>query len=177
MTTATRSLWPEDLKTEDFRTPTEILSEQAQLLERQTNGVLAGELVEHIVQDRRVIGFHVNAPRIPTTVRLFEVQQSVDLDYPVAIFPPDIKIPEFLQSEPHVPTAMELTGAAQRLSETLKSLGVRTKNEWVASSAAEFTDKLALLLASNGVKAILLSLLARSSRKNGEAEAPGSAEK
>jgi hypothetical protein len=157
MTTATRSLWPDDLKTEDVRTANEILNEQAQLLEKQTNGLLTGSIADHIVQERRVLGFDVNAPRVPTTVRLFEVYQSPTLAYPVRIVPPKDDIPDYLKKKVYRPGIADLAVPAI-------SRGHWEEQLWVADSAEEFTKKLEELLTSPAVKGTLFSLLSRSKR-------------
>lgn len=172
MTASTRSLWPEDLQTQDVRTPAEILSEQAQLLEQQTNGLLEGSIVEQVLEDRKVTAFEVSAPRIPETVRLFEVYQSLDLEYPVAIMPPNINIPDFLKREFYRPGPKEIMKVMSEVATLSSNLWSRTgtweKNDWVADSPSEFTKILEKLLSSGGVKAILYKLLARSNRTNGE---------
>ncbi len=153
MTSATRSLWPDDLKTGDMRTPTEIMREQADLLARQTNGLLNGNLVEHTVQDRNVIGFDIDAPRIPTTVRLFEVHQSPKFVYPARIIPPTVEVPDYLRKRVYHPP---VTGVSSLF------VGGWEERQWVADSATEFTEKLEELLSSSEIKAILLNLLTRS---------------
>ena len=171
MTTATRSLWPEDIRTDDVKTPVEILNEQAELLEKQTNGLLVGVVVEHVVEDRKVIGFEVTVPRLSITARLFEVQQSLDLEYPVAIVPPKVTIPDFLKREVYrAGTGTGLlahTKMAEQISVLMGATGSMQKNEWVADSPAEFVEKLQRLLASEGIKAMLFSLLSRASKKVG----------
>ena len=167
MTTAVRNLWPEDLKTADLRTANEILSEQARLLEQQTNGVLTGETVEHAVQDRRVLSFDVNAPRIPTTIRLFEVHQPLEMDYPVRIVPPKLEVPEYLHKKVYRPgLAMPTVTAAIQ--------GTWEERQWVAESPGEFTEKLEKLLASTTIKAILFNLLSRSQRAPSGSAPPSS---
>jgi hypothetical protein len=170
MTTTIPSLWPEDIQTQEVISPLEILNEQARLLEKQTNGLLVGNVVEHVVQDRKVLGFEVTASRVPTTVRLFEIQQSPEFEYPVAIVPPDVSIPDFLKSEVYRP------GPFDGVSSLTSVQGKWVKKEWVASSPSEFTEKLRRLLSMTGVKSILLSLLSRSNRKSGDSESSASAE-
>ncbi len=171
MSTVTRSLWPTDIRTDDVRTPVEILTEQANLLEKQTNGLLTGEVIEHVLEDRRVIGFEVSAPRLPTTVRLFEVLQSLDLEYPVSIIPPKVDIPNYLMREVYHPSSNELLKAVAGLSShVLNAPGGWEKNEWVADSPTEFAEKLQRLLSSDGVKAIMFSLLSRAKRGNNSHE-------
>jgi hypothetical protein len=164
MSVTTRSLWPTDLHTDDVRTPTEILVEQAQLLEKETKGVLQGRVTEPEVEGRKILAFEVVAPRIPVTTRLFEVQQSPQLEYPVAIIPPNVAIPDYLKREVYRPSGMEAVLAGPVVAGRMET------NEWVADTPLEFRKKLEKLLSSSGVKAILYSLLARSKRTNPASE-------
>ena len=159
MSTVIADLWPDDIKADDVISPEEILDHQARLLEQRTNGLLTAEVAKHTAEDRVVIGFDVQSVRSGNRVRLFSAEHRVDFEYPIALSPP-AELPAFLKAEVYEPGF-----------DFAKAMGVAARivtNPWVASSPAEFSEKVRDMLASPTVKAAVLSLLARSGRQTGE---------
>jgi len=154
MSSILRDLWPGDIGSEDVISPEEILKYQAEQLEKRTNGLLAGDVVRHENPDRIVLGFEVVATRAEVRARLFEVQHRVEYEYPALIVPPDEKLPDFLT----------VRSVARSIMEAARSQTGRDspKNEWLATSPKEFSEKVEAVLARPGVKAVVISLLARS---------------
>lgn len=155
--TIMRDLWPDDIKSEDIISPEEILNHQASRLEARTNGLLTGQVVKLAGKDRLVLGFEIEAPRAGRRVRLFEVQHRLEFGYPAKVIPPE-SLPDFLKDQVYRPPSLGLPQLAFE--------GRWEKNEWVASSPTEFTNKVEEVLASAAVKAIVLSLLS-SAKANG----------
>lgn len=156
--TVMRDLWPDDIKSEDVISPEEILIHQASRLEARTNGLLTGHVVKLAGKDRLVLGFEIEAPRAGRRVRLFEVQHRLEFEYPAKVIPPE-GLPDFLKDRVYRPG-----GGVGSLMEELG--GKWVKNEWIASSPTEFSNKVEEVLASAAVKAIVLSLLS-SAKANG----------
>jgi hypothetical protein len=158
MTAIIRDLWPADIRAEEIIAPEEILRFQAESLTARTNGLLVGHIAKLVGDDRAVLGFEVEAPRAGNRVRLFEVQHRRDFEYPVAIIPPADRLPDFLREHVYRPGLSEAAAAAASFS----TEGQWVKNEWVATTPGEFTNKVEELLALPSVKGIVLSLLSRS---------------
>lgn len=176
MSSVMRDLWPEDIKSEEIISPEEILNHQASRLEARTNGLLVGHVVKHELEDRVVLGFEVEAPRADSRARLFEVQHRLELDYPAAIVPPDEELPDFLKTRVYHASLSEVTASLAEFADTKKLLtmpGEWIENEWVATSPTDFSEKVENLLAHPSVKAIVLSLLSRVSRRHGADGAEG----
>jgi hypothetical protein len=111
-------------------------------------------------EDRVVIGFEVEAPRAGSRVRLFEVQHRLEFEYPAAIVPPDVRLPDFLEERVYRP------GEHDRAREDAARVGGQwVENEWVVSSPTEFSEKMEELLARPSVKGVVLSLLSRSNQQ------------
>lgn len=167
-----RDLWPEDIRAEDSASPEEILDHQSQRLFERTNGLLIGEVVTMPTDDRVVLGFEISAPRIATRVRLFDVQHRGDQEYPAVILPPKDDLPQFLKQKYYVPSMREVYSGGD--DEFTTDTGYWIENKWVASSAKEFSEKVHEVLALPSVKAAVMSLLSRVSRKrgNGSPSAP-----
>ncbi len=163
MSTITRDLWPSTLIAEDVLAPQEILEYQAEQLTRRMNDLLCGRVLRIESEDRVILGFDVVASRIDQTMRLFEVQHRVDVEYPVVIHPPEDDIPNFLKAKvTYLPSKGPYkAGSFAKLAELFPSV---VENEWIASSPKEFTDKLAKVLASPSVISAIMSLLAKSQR-------------
>jgi len=162
MSSVMRDLWPEDIKSEEVISPEEILNHQASRLETRTNGLLVGHVVKHEAEDRVVLGFEVEAPRADSRVRLFEVQHRLEFEYPAAIVAPDEKLPDFLRQRVYRP------GIADALeTSSLMKTGKWVENEWIATSPAEFSQKVQDVLANPAIKAMVLSLLSRVGREHG----------
>jgi len=168
MPTSTRDLWPDDIQTADVVTPEEFLREQAEILEAKTNGLLVGRLMHTDLEDRVLIGFEVEAPRIKARTRLFEVVHRVEFEYPVAIVVPDQTLPSYLTGKVYRPSAGDLlrgsVSAGQVFSEMMAKKGEWTENEWVATSPVAFKEKLHKALNLPLVKAAVLSLISRANR-------------
>ncbi len=156
MSSIIRDPWPDDIRSDDVISPAEILSHQAELLEEKTGGLREGDVVRHESQDRIVLGFEVVAQRVDTRARLFEVQHRLEYEYPAAIVPPDLDPPDSLKERVYRSGA-RIVGLA-----TAMRGGHRVENKGIASSPAEFSARVQSVLARPAVKAVVLSLLARS---------------
>ncbi len=144
-------LWPADIQAEEVLNPLEILESQASHLAQRTNGLLNATVECDDTEDRRVLGFEVYASILDTRVRLFEVHQSLELDYPVAVILPNQNLPDFLKTKKY-----------QRGFLESPLVGKWVKNEWVATSPQEFTEKIGEALDHPSIKGRVFSLLARS---------------
>ena len=153
-------LWPADIQAEEVLSPMEILESQANHLAQRTNGLLNATVECDDTEDRRVLGFEVYASILDTRVRLFEVHQSLELEYPVAIVLPNQSLPEFLKPERYVPPQPDLINIMRTM--THPTGGKWVKNEWVATSPQEFSEKIAEALDHPSIKGRVLSLIARS---------------
>lgn len=160
MSTILRDLWPDDIRTEGMLPPEEILRQQAEHLEKRTNGLLIADVLRTETADRVILGFEVYAPRINSRVRLFGAQHRAEDDYPVAIEPPKDDLPAFLKESYYRPGTVESAAAAVG---NLGLTGHVVKNEWIADSPMEFTEKVGRVLALPAVKARVVSLISRSS--------------
>lgn len=178
MSTVKRDLWPDDIRADDVIGPAEILDYQAEQLMQRTNGLLAGHVERVESEDRVTMGFEIEVARTSDRARLFEVQHRLDYEYPVAISPPhEERLPEFLQERVFKPGTGNLlrsvTGhsatAFSQMSKILDSEGKWVENKWIATSPSEFIEKVEKVLALPGVKAVVLSLLARANRPNDDA--------
>lgn len=179
MSTVLRDLWPADIKADDVLTPEEILTHQAEELEKRTNGILVGHVVKFTGEDRVVLGFEVESPRLDTTARLFEVQHRLKLEYPATIIPPTEQLPDYLKDRVYHPGSRSIREIIAPSPE-----GKWIENQWVGSTPVEFSQRVETVLARPEVKSIVISLLARSSRdsasqdKNGdEPEQPADSER
>lgn len=179
MSTVIRDLWPEDIKYEDVISPEEILNYQAAQLEARTNGLLVGDIVKHVGEDRITLGFEVQARLTDKRVRLFGVQHREEYEYPVAIQPPNEELPDYLKERVYEQSFGDVIGSVARATkpilmatEIATAPGKWVQNEWVASSPEQFTKKVEELLSRPAVKAIVISLLshARQRMANEEVE-------
>ncbi len=174
MSAVLRDLWPDDIQSQDVVSPEEILNHQAQQLEARTNGLLTAHVVSIASNDRVVWGFEVEAPRIGSRIRLLGAQHRLEFEYPVQILPPDGKLPEYLREKIFQPgkrplaafhALKDLQAATRGVSGLFESdPGTWIENEWLATSPAEFTEKVEAVLGQPMVKAAVLSLLARANR-------------
>ena len=163
MSSIQRDLWPDDIRSEEVLSPEEILKFQAKQLEERTNGLLAGDVVRHENGDRIVLGFEVVARRADVRARLFEVQHRLEYEYPALIVAPDEKLPEYLRDRVYVGGLSELLlSPGAKIAQAMHGPGEWVENEWIASSPKEFSEKVKAVLARPGVKAVVISLLARS---------------
>ena len=153
-------LWPADIQAEDVLSPMQILESQANHLAQKTNGLLNATVECDDAEDRRILGFEVYASILDTRVRLFEVHQSLELEYPVAIVLPSHILPEFLKAERYIPPQLDVVGLTDKMTQTIG--GKRVKNEWVATSPQEFSAKIAEALGHPAIKGRVLSLISRS---------------
>lgn len=158
MSDVMRDLWPEDIQAEVVISPEEILNFQAARLPERTGGRVTAHVVKRTDEDRVVIAFEVEARRAESRVRLFEVQHRLDFEYPAAIVPPDVPLPDFLKERVYRPGGLGSIGEVTRPGESVK-------NPWVASSPTEFSEKVEELLARPSVKGVVLSLLSRSNQQ------------
>lgn len=170
MSAVLRDLWPDDIQSQDVVSPEEILNHQAQQLEARTNGILTAHVVSVAGEDRVILGFEVEAPRLETRIRLFGAQHRQGFEYPVQILPPDGNLPDYLKARVFRPgqrlVPLDHRAAATTLPWLKQSEpGTLEENEWLATSPAEFTEKLEALLGQPAVKAAVLSLLARANRQ------------
>ena len=173
MTNDKNDLWPEDIRNQEFIAPLEILREQAKHLERRTGGVLIAEIhpqevMEEDTVQRISIRFEVHAHKIDKRVKLFEVVHQPELEYPVAFIPPEDDIPNYLKEKYYQPGAgeiMKLVNTAQIFSTMMNSKGNWVENEWVAASPIVFREELKAILGMASVKAIVMSLIAKSNRE------------
>jgi hypothetical protein len=166
MSTILRDLWPSDVNTDVVLSPEEILNFQAGKLEQNTSGRLVGHVEKLVGEERVVYSFEVEAPWADTRVQLFEVQRRPDYEYPAAIIPPDEDLPDFLKERVYRPGFGEIVKLAADLpASRMKMPGEWVENEWVASSPAEFSQKVGEILARPAVKAIVLSLLSRANQE------------
>ncbi len=161
-----RDLWPDDVKSEKGISPEAILKHQAETLQARTKDLLRGEITRTTTDDRVILGFEIVAPIADFRTRLFAVQHRVDFEYPVAILPPDDSLPQYLKERFYQPSLSEITPAlTQAMASVLKSSGAVIENEWIASSPTEFVEKIEALLSLPHVRAMVMSLLSRASRK------------
>lgn len=175
MTDDNNDLWPEDIRNQEFIAPLEILREQANHLERRTSGVLVGEIhpqevMEEDIVQRISIRFEVHAPKIDKRVKLFEVVHQPDLEYPIAFIPPEDDMPNYLKDKYYQPGTgeiLKLVNTAEIFSTIMNSKGNWVENEWVAASPIVFREKLKAILNMASVKAIVMSLIAKSNRETG----------
>ena len=172
MSAVLRDLWPDDIQSQDVVSPEEILNHQAQQLEARTNGVLIAHVEKVSSDDRIVLGFEVEAPRLASRIRLFSAQHRLEFEYPVQILPPDGKLPEYLREKLFRPGKISLGAALQGFRAGQVGFatmfesepGTWIENEWLATSPAQFTAKIEAVLNQPVVKAAVLSLLARANR-------------
>lgn len=173
MSSILRDLWPDDIRSDEVLFPEEILKYQAKLLEERTNDLLAGDVVRHENEDRIVLGFEVVATHAAVRARLFEVQHRLENAYPALIVPPDEELPSFLNDRIYRPGRRGMISDAMEMAAQVAGRpGEWVKNEWLATSPKEFSEKVEAVLSRPGVKAVVLSLLARSNpaKPNGGGE-------
>ena len=171
MSAVLRDLWPDDIQSQDVVSPEEILNHQAQQLEARTNGILIAHVEKVSSDDRIVLGFEVEAPRLETRIHLFGVQHRHDFEYPVQILPPEGKLPDYLKEKLFRPGKRLVVHDIRAATATISKLfepepGTWVENEWLATSPAEFTEKVEAVLGQPVVKAAVLSLLARANRSD-----------
>jgi hypothetical protein len=166
MSTVQDDLWPDELRTTEVLSPKEILTGQTAALEAKTNGLLKASIDEKAAEDRRILRFVVSSPRVDQKLVLFEVHLYRDLEYPAAIIPPDLKLPNFLKREYYEPGMKDITNAigASTFRTVLESEGQWVKNNQVADSPAEFKHRLQELFSSPAVKSLLISMLAKATQ-------------
>jgi hypothetical protein len=158
MSNVIRDLWPDDIKSEETVSPQTILEYQAEQLAKRTNGMLSAHVVRSVAEDRVVLGFEVKSLIAGSRVRLFAAQHRLEFDYPVALIPPEDRLPQFLQPEVYEP------GPQGYPVDDDSGIGGWVENKWVAASPAEFTNKVEAVLAQPVAKAVVLSLLSRANR-------------
>jgi hypothetical protein len=165
MSTVIRDLWPSDIKSEDVISPQAILEYQAKRLDARTNGLLSAQVVRSVAEDRVALSFEVESPLAGNRVRLFAAQHRLDFEYPVALLPPEDKLPEFLKEHIYQASAGELLSASRAVSAALAAHGQWVENKWVASSPEGFSKLVQDVLAQPAVKATVLSLISRANRE------------
>lgn len=154
-------LWPTDIHAENLLTPEEILAEQAEFLQERTNGLLEAQLKSQPHPGGRVIKFDVFAVRLQSTVRLFDVYQRQDFDYPAAIVVPKESIPDILQGPKR---ASQLTASVTGMGELLEKAFGNSQETLLAATPEEFRKHIQQVLARPMIKGIVLSLIARSNK-------------
>lgn len=176
MSTVIRDLCPDDIKSADVVSPEAILDFQTRKLESRTNGLLAGDVSKQTLDDRIVLAFEVVALCTERRMRLFEVHHRQDFEYPAAIVPPDVSLPDFLKDKIYRPGPKDIMGAitsASSLGNFMDLPGECVENDWIASSPDEFCEKIKAVLARPAVKAIVFSLMSGgsgSAAENGNTE-------
>lgn len=168
MSAVLRDLWPDDIQSQDVISPEEILIHQAQQLETRTNGILIAHVEKVSSDDRVVLGFEVEAPSLGTRIRLFGVQHRQDFEYPTQILPPEGILPDYLNQKVFRPGERSIMADRIRTvtNKLFESSGTWVENEWLATSPAQFTEKIEAVLNQPVVKAAVLSLLARANRSD-----------
>lgn len=155
------SFWPDEINADVVISPIEIMEEAGAELEQKTLR-LAVTVRTTQLSDRVVLAFEISNHSAQTTVNLFEVSHQIEQPYPVAIDPPEYRIPEFLtriQLVPRRPGKIEnfVTTVAPRNLQTIPESYV--ENEWICATPTEFKKKLTELFARDDVKARIITLL------------------
>lgn len=150
METANRDLWPSDIKVTDVMTPEEILQEQADALDKRTQGLLRAAVKKVAMGDSVALGFDVEAPRAKRSVRLFTVRHRLDREYP-AVVDSSEELPEIATKS-----------IGRRQFELPKDYSGDKLS--VPASPTEFTAAIERVLAKPEVKGIIFSLISQSQR-------------
>lgn len=145
------SFWPDDINTDEVRSPKEIMHQAGEELTERT-GKLTVAIQETRLDDRLVLAFEITNRDSGQLLNLFEAIHRLIEPYPVAINPPKDNIPEFLKSRRYIPGSPGILGLSSMSSAALKVLtesspGRYVDNELVASTPTGFRDKLTKLLA------------------------------
>ena len=147
------SFWPDDITTEELRSPAKIMSDAGQDLKDRT-GTLTVSIKESQLEDRVVLAFHVEG--VSSTLNLFEASHRIGHAYPVAIVPIASDIPDFLKGERWVSGKSGVVGLALHIQGTP---GKYVKDEWVCATPAEFREQLTELFSKTYIKSLVISLL------------------
>jgi hypothetical protein len=174
MSTISDNLWPEDIKSQEFLKPQEILETQAKHLTKQTRGLVEGEVVREEFaakegeEARIVLKFEIFSSRAQKRMKLFEVSHQSETIYPVALEPPTDTLPEYLQERVYVEGRPGIADAAIRqighshLAQFIGTPGRWVDREWIAGTPLKFVEKVKLILQMQTVKSAVMSLLAKS---------------
>jgi len=147
--------WPSEVNYDEVILPSAILEVQARQLGERTKGMLKGRLDKVELADRITTNFMVDATVLKREIKLFYIQHQVEFGYPVSISAPESNLPDYLKEKRYVSGPMaHLTSIAIE--------GKWVKNDWVATSPEEFSEKLKALLSTSRLKSIVLSLVAES---------------
>jgi hypothetical protein len=163
MSAIANDLWPDDIQTDEVRSPRAFLEEQARNLEIRTEKLLISEIVDNTNSGITTLSFEVFVPSIRLQVSLFTVKHRDGVNYPVSIIPPDEELPNFLKEEYTVKS--KPFAVISDYDTTFGRKETVVKNEWIASSPIEFHDKLAKILKTSTIKARIISLIAIAKEK------------
>jgi hypothetical protein len=160
------SFWPDDIDSDEVRSPRDIMRDAGDELESRT-GKLTAAVHETRLSDRVVLAFRVTNREFGLELTLFEVSHQFDHSYLVLIDPPANDIPSFLSRKRWVPgkpgtmqALMRSTSALSAFREFQGSPGHFVENKWVCATPSEFKEKLENLFSEDHVKWRILSLMA-----------------
>ena len=165
MSSTTENLWPQDVVSQTFQTPQQILAIQAEALANRMNGVVIAEVRQVDVQDeeksesRTVLRFEVMTADKKLRIKLFEVMHRRGFAYPVVINEPT-ELPTYLRRKYYAPSVGEFLSSTASMAKIISKPGSWVENENVCSTPKEFKEKLAKVLASMEVKSAVMSVLA-----------------
>lgn len=164
-------LWPDDLRVEEVVAPEEILQEQADYLTKRMGSLILGFVEKSISENRIDLKFIVKSNRFDAQYCLFTVMHRKEFDYPVAIDPPDIDLPNYLKKQYYQPSVTESVSDALKAGNQFNTLGLllsssgkTIENAWVAATPKEFSDKIGVILKSAEVRSVIVSLMAQAQR-------------
>lgn len=150
------SIVPNDVFLEGIESPKDILDEVCRDINSRNSSIEA--LVKtRLLADRLVLSFIILSHKKGSSFTLFDAAHRKNLEYPVAIDPPENDVPEFLRrtkirrgipslGKIHAPNWLE--GTPDKVVE----------NKWVAATPEEFRTKLETLFRLDHVKATIISL-------------------
>lgn len=173
MSSISDDLWPDDVKSQEFLTPDEILTKQAGHLTERTGGLIAGNVVREEVKSESeetkvVLRFEIASARVDKRIKLFEAAHRDGFEYPVSLTPPSDELPNYLKEKYYQPGMSEIMSIiTQNQFDLLKQKGCWIENDWVASSPIAFANKVQSILSMPSVKSAVMSLLAKSKEIGG----------
>lgn len=155
---------------QEFLTPKEILTKQAEHLTGRTGGLVAGEVLRDVVsseseETRIVLRFEVVSARLDKRIKLFEAAHREGFEYPVSLTPPTDELPDYLKANYYQHSFGEIVSVLSKAQVwALQQKGNWIENDWVASTPVAFAKKIQSILALPSVKSMVMSLLAKSNQ-------------
>ena len=150
--------WPIDLDLTDCVSPQDILTQAQNEWESSGRGVFA-LVIRHATSEsgnkmQIVYAKHLQSG---TTSKLFQVVHRPDKPFPATIQPESEVLPVALRREYEKTVTSGFASVANLFDYQEKCVTV--KNEWVATTPAEFRDNLHRMFQSDSVKSQLLNML------------------